>query len=779
MKINEINKICVNGNMFNNNYLEIFPKDDKNKVYRISNIYGKNGSGKSTISKGIEGDKEQKIDVRFFDYSNVEMTRSETDRIYVYNETFVDEKIKTSENGIQTIIMFGKQKELDDKIEELKKESEKLKKESLKLNAEIGSIENKKDENSYLKTQDIINSKLKNGWATRDKEIKGNMRNSTFVYRDLLNKICDNKNEKVKKEEFLKEYQKLLDTYKKTNSAQKCDVDFSKISVFSTNFPKLKLLLEKKIENPEFTEREKIILTKIKEGSQKFYENVRAEFENDNQNFCPYCFQDISNIKKDIICSINKVLNKDVDDCKNELEEMKINFEKIEEYDEQAQIIDEKIILEVNNLIGKINMQVDYLHSKINSKIDNIYVVLSDVSDEIIKLETQINELLEKLEEKKKEFNEAIEKRNVYKKNLNDINLYISWYDIKEFYELFLVQKEKYDKLISVRNENERSLTKIRSEIRKIESEKQNVRIANEKINLFLEYIFMAKDRLKIEYDESQKIYLVKTRNHDIKPKELSTGERNVIALCYFFTKILENTDSENEFKEECLIVLDDPISSFDLENKIGLYTFLRMMFNKVMKNNSMSRIINFTHSLETMTNLIKICSDIDVLFIIKELVNMNLIQFSFKKRSDYKKMLDDTYSYASIIDASQENELDDYIGNIMRRLLEAYSTFNYNKDIEQLTKDKSILEKFTTDKQKEYFENFMYRLVLNGESHTYDETKNVEFFDYISREEKIITAKSILVLLYLLDKVHLEKYFANNSIISEIQEWENEIIPK
>ena len=61
MKINEINKICVNGNMFNNNYLEIFPKDNKNKVYRISNIYGKNGSGKSTISKELKVIKNKKL----------------------------------------------------------------------------------------------------------------------------------------------------------------------------------------------------------------------------------------------------------------------------------------------------------------------------------------------------------------------------------------------------------------------------------------------------------------------------------------------------------------------------------------------------------------------------------------------------------------------------------------------------------------------------------------------------------------------------------------------
>ena len=63
------------------------------------------------------------------------------------------------------------------------------------------------------------------------------------------------------------------------------------------------------------------------------------------------------------------------------------------------------------------------------------------------------------------------------------------------------------------------------------------------------------------------------------------------------YSLILENTNEKDEFKEPCLIILDDPISSFDMENKVGLYTFFRMMFDKIIRNNNESKIINFTHS--------------------------------------------------------------------------------------------------------------------------------------------------------------------------------------
>ena len=118
MEISDINKININGNIFNNSDLEIFPLE-KGETVRISNIYGKNGSGKSTISKGIKGNTQENITIKFLNISNTEITRAESDKLYVYNEDFIDENVKTSEKGIKTKIMIGEQKDLDDKISEL------------------------------------------------------------------------------------------------------------------------------------------------------------------------------------------------------------------------------------------------------------------------------------------------------------------------------------------------------------------------------------------------------------------------------------------------------------------------------------------------------------------------------------------------------------------------------------------------------------------------------------------------------------------------------------
>ena len=784
MNFGNINKIQIDGNIFQNSELEVFPIQ-KNVTCRISNIYGKNGSGKTTISKAIKGNSLERLNIKFIDFDNNEIICDTREKIYVYDEEFIDTNVKTSEDGIKTVIMLGEQKELDDKIIELKEERENLKKKEIKLKSEIEKYQNSNNNTSPLYFRNLVEQKLKEGWAVRDKEIKSNKRNSSFQYNELIGKINKVKGENDNKKFLLEEYSKLLNTYKKVSTGtSKLVKPLEKIIFFSENYESTNQLLQKKVEIPEFTEREKLILEKIENGEQKFYETVREEFKKDEVDICPYCFQSIDNIKDEIVDSINKVLNKDVEYHKEELEKIKQKYMILPELDSDFRMLDEKLFLEMNNLITKINNQVKEIQSTIDYKINNIYTPSGyKNSDIFLDLEKEYNNLIDVLENKRRDFNLAIDDKEKNNILLNKLNLQISWCDIKDNYKLYEIQEKQFKQIKADLNQNDEKIKEIKEKITKLESEKRNVKIANDKINTFLEYIFMSKNKLRIEYDVNKKIYLVKSHNKDIRPKDLSTGERNIIALCYFFVKILENTSEINEFKEEIFIVLDDPISSLDMENKVGLFTFFRMMFNKIMKNNDKSKIISFTHSLETMFNLEKVCSDIkinlNITYCLLELKNSKLEDFAYKRRNDYKKMLEDVYKYAKIEDDKIENDLDDTIGNTMRKLLEAYSTFNYNKGIEEVTRNKNILEKVENEDIKQYFENFMYRLILNNESHTFDETRSLDFYDFISRDEKIKTARSILILLNILDNSHLRSYLDSEDYIKELKIWENEIIPK
>ena len=125
---------------------------------------------------------------------------------------------------------------------------------------------------------------------------------------------------------------------------------------------------------------------------------------------------------------------------------------------------------------------------------------------------------------------------------------------------------------------------------------------------------------------------------------------------------------------------------------------------------------------------------------------------------NEYTVLLESIFRYGA--QETVEDEL--VIGNVMRRALEAFSTFEYKKGIDSISCDQEILASLGEPKYSTYFENLMYRLILNGESHTEERVRNLHdqyFFSATSETEKIRTAKDVLCLMRLLNKQHVEAH--------------------
>ena len=144
-------------------------------------------------------------------------------------------------------------------------------------------------------------------------------------------------------------------------------------------------------------------------------------------------------------------------------------------------------------------------------------------------------------------------------------------------------------------------------------------------------------------------------------------------------------------------------------------------------------------------------------------------------KMNSYAWNIEDIYNYA-ISDIDEENVNDNYIGNILRKTLEAYSTFNFKKDFSGLTQNEAILSKINDVTLREHFKNRMLRLLLNSDSHTEEVAKSViehDSFEQFSKEERIQISKDVLSLLFLLDKEHIKSYLPNDeSKIRNIEKW-------
>lgn len=109
-----------------------------------------------------------------------------------------------------------------------------------------------------------------------------------------------------------------------------------------------------------------------------------------------------------------------------------------------------------------------------------------------------------------------------------------------------------------------------------------------------------------------------------------------------------------------------------------------------------------------------------------------------------------------------------------MRRVLEAFSTFEFKEGIEDVSCNRTVLKSLAP--HADYFENLMYRLVLNGESHFEQRIKGLEdlnFFSVISPEEKHKTAKDIICLMYILNPNHVNAHLAEiPDAESKIKRW-------
>jgi len=99
----------------------------KEKSARMAIVYGKNGSGKSTISRAFYKCKDEtcnpELAVQLIDVNRAQMimTPETLSQIQVFNEDFISKNLRTEEKGLNTIIMLGEQVELDDKIKQVEK----------------------------------------------------------------------------------------------------------------------------------------------------------------------------------------------------------------------------------------------------------------------------------------------------------------------------------------------------------------------------------------------------------------------------------------------------------------------------------------------------------------------------------------------------------------------------------------------------------------------------------------------------------------------------------
>lgn len=687
--------------------LPIFNSSDE-KYTKVSLIYGRNGAGKSTLAKAFRKIKGETIatitttDVLNTENQPIVLSEAERTSIFVFDEDFIATNVRIEGNGLGSIVMLGEQVDLTAQIEQAERElkkAEKLVKTTSNALTEYQTNTNPKAPNFYIKK---IRKVLQgdDGWAGRDSRIKSSRQNSrvndetykrfiTLTPKKPRDELVIAFDRKMKELELAKNgVSKIVETVPNVPD------DYQHYSTTLVNE-----LIKKKIEEPELSEREKYLFSLVTAGRTDELQKRIGHLNNRGTTFCPYCLQDLTTeYKANLVMKIQKVLT-------DEVKHHQAQLKSLEHTDLTLALSPFSILPSYQTCMGlikKINETLVINNTLIKRKIENPYepIIDEELSD-IIESVKYLDKALKKLEEERKAHNNKAINTKPIEDILRNINDQIAYYDIIDYVKQLDIQEKEMTTAQKEYNDAVTYRDKKKKNLEDLNGRRKSIDIAVDIINNGLKYILFAEDRLTIERNGDS--YKLLSNGNPVLPKNISVGERNIIGLCYFFTSIMTGKNKDTAYNDEYLIIIDDPISSYDFENKVGILSFLKYKLSQFLDGNVNSRAVILTHDLLTLFDFQKICKELSenwknifrgqaLKCHIWELKNCDLEPFKTENWQEYTELIKLIYEYGCGCENASKYNI--AIGNIMRQVLEAFATFEYKKGIEKISTDETLLSK-------------------------------------------------------------------------------------
>lgn len=236
---------------------------------------------------------------------------------------------------------------------------------------------------------------------------------------------------------------------------------------------------------------------------------------------------------------------------------------------------------------------------------------------------------------------------------------------------LFAGYESKLSKNSKDQQGAQNKISTIKDEIADLDSRAKNSRIPAETINADIGFIFGHSD---LHFDWKENGYEIK-RNNEIATY-LSTGEQNAIALIYFFNSLQDS----NVSKDNCIIILDDPVSSFDSNYYYSAAAYIRD------KLQSVGQAFIFTHKFSLYKDFSRMLSECCHHYLLEREDNKPAIKNEDAFLRDYQDEY--VYLFYKIYHFTRKppDNLSDYLPypNMGRRLIEGFTSFKLpgTKDI-------------------------------------------------------------------------------------------------
>lgn len=299
------------------------------------------------------------------------------------------------------------------------------------------------------------------------------------------------------------------------------------------------------------------------------------------------------------------------------------------------------------------------------------------------------------------------------------------------------------------------------------ESEHENLIIYQKKysgdsviqyINQWLHIVF-GKNNICLEAD-SDFGYKVKVGDVEISPMRLSIGEQNVLSLCYFLASLCAGENSDNFLTKDQVIVLDDPVSSFDDSNKYGVTSLLGYLCQSILSKVSKTKLIIMTHDSSFALNMSKMINAIDSnklsCWELQKDSSDTIIKSNFGDIDRYAGVLRSMYDFAL-----QEGEsLAAPPPNDVRRIWEAFLSFELGEtSIANMDSLKKLSGYFSKNQKVERFMRvFIPQLFINNDSHAKSQVMNGNLYLTPTLEGKPYEdfVKNIVCFMHLVSPRHI-----------------------
>ena len=782
--IESLSGICIRSPYFSGNpQLEFFPHNNRlNRTKRAAVMFGPNGSGKSTIAKGfreyVDTVNPRSVEIELMNGSNILSMSPDArpKKIFIFDETYIDRSVKIRSSGLDAIVLFGEQVQLEQQIQSIDSELDLLRvqlQQQEELNKKYADPKDDASPQFWISTITKL-LKTPGGWSeTLGMKINGRKTNAPVSEAEIdrIGLLAPQKTEAATRTEFEEAFSVFTSI---SGDSKIISTGIRTLSVDADLEEKTASMLARVLHRPELTDRETELLDLF---GVKVIGEAKSFLIDPANRLCPVCLQPVSSdYREDMVGRIEGILNREVQEYRQILQRFLLSEIPEAAYDGYRGI-DEDIHTQIVECIRNVNIAISAHNHCVKAKYDDPFESMNyDHSIGLLDTFKALNSALSKLESARQSYNNVIEHRKSAKAALQRLLDDLANYQIAETYASLCRQRAAQQDGINTSRRLNDHISELECERNRLDSRRKNYQIAVDQINQSLEYIFYANGRLVLELGEDQ-FYHLRSRGQSVKPEQISCGERNALALSYFFTEVARNTDARNLYRDEVLLVIDDPVSSFDMENRIGILSFLRYKLSQILTCCPTTKLLLMTHDIRVLLDVDKALKEIldhnrrdHSLF---RLHNKQLVEFldgHQGKYNEYTALVHQVYAYAKNPDPSQ----DLVIGNMMRRVLEAFSSFSYKTGIAEISTNSDILALLPDDSTRMYFQNSMYRLVLHGESHFEEAVRaapETTFFSSLSDAEKQRTAKDILCFIYQLNKLHLLKHLPNGAQ-ADLETW-------